>query len=200
MRRSLVVSVLALGILVLVGRFGGGSSAPVGPGAAALVGLPASSGPVPVPVSDSVVSETEPGPVTVRTADGSSFEVAAEIAAQVQALLDAAAADGVMLGGWGLRSHARQHELRRENGCPDGWTHTDGEDPKLWAPSSSCRVPTARPGWSNHETGKAIDFTYGGKVIGSRRSVPFRWLEANAGRYGLKNLPSEPWHWSVDGK
>lgn len=202
MRRSLVVSVVALGILVLVGRVGGGSSAPVGPGVAASVGLPASSGPVPVPVSDLGVSEAEPGPVTVRTHDGGSFEVDAGIAADVQRLLDDAAADGVVLGGWGLRSHQRQHELRKINGCPDdgSWTHSEGEDPSSWVSASSCRVPTARPGFSNHESGKAIDFTYGGSVIGSRQSPAFQWLAANAGRYGLKNLPSEPWHWSVNGK
>ena len=26
------------------------------------------------------------------------------------------------------------------------------------------------------------------------------WLDANAGRFGLVNLPSEPWHWSVNGQ
>lgn len=26
------------------------------------------------------------------------------------------------------------------------------------------------------------------------------WLHANAGRFGFVNLPSEPWHWSVDGR
>ena len=51
-----------------------------------------------------------------------------------------------------------------------------------------------------HEQGKAIDFTYNGRTIGSRSSPAFRWLRDNAGRYGFKNLPSEPWHWSTNGR
>jgi len=51
-----------------------------------------------------------------------------------------------------------------------------------------------------HEQGLAIDFTHGGRIISSRSSVAFQWLIANASRYGLYNLPSEPWHWSVNGR
>lgn len=50
----------------------------------------------------------------------------------------------------------------------------------------------ARPGTSNHESGLALDF----------RNTPgaYSWLKANAGRFGLKNLPSEPWHYSTTGR
>lgn len=124
------------------------------------------------------------------------------IAPALNSLLNAARRDGIVLSGWGWRSHQRQHELRKINGCPnDGsWVHRDGEDPSRWRPSSSCRTPTARPGFSNHESGLAVDFTYRGSTIRSRSSAAFRWLNRNAGRYGLRNLPSEPWHWSVDGR
>jgi LAS superfamily LD-carboxypeptidase LdcB len=44
-----------------------------------------------------------------------------------------------------------------------------------------------------------VDFTYGGSTIQSRSSPAFEWLRGNAARYGFYNLPSEPWHWSVDG-
>ena len=30
-------------------------------------------------------------------------------------------------------------------------------------------------------------------------SPAFVWLTEHAADYGLENLPSEPWHWSVDG-
>jgi D-alanyl-D-alanine carboxypeptidase len=50
-----------------------------------------------------------------------------------------------------------------------------------------------------HEQGLAIDFTWNGSVISSHSSPAFQWLAAHAGRYGLYNLPSEPWHWSVNG-
>ena len=50
-----------------------------------------------------------------------------------------------------------------------------------------------------HERGLAVDLTVGGRAITSRSSPAFRWLAANAARYGFFNLPSEPWHWSVNG-
>ena len=51
-----------------------------------------------------------------------------------------------------------------------------------------------------HEQGLAIDFTNNGESIRSRSNPAFVWLSQNAGRYGLRNLPSEPWHWSVNGR
>ena len=33
----------------------------------------------------------------------------------------------------------------------------------------------------------------------TRSSSGFQWLRANAGRFGFRNLPSEPWHWSTNG-
>ncbi len=41
--------------------------------------------------------------------------------------------------------------------------------------------------------------TTGGKTISSRTSAAYKWLAANAGKYGFTNLPSEPWHWSITG-
>jgi D-alanyl-D-alanine carboxypeptidase len=50
-----------------------------------------------------------------------------------------------------------------------------------------------------HERGLAIDFTYQGSIITSKSNPAFKWLAANAKKYGLYNLPSEPWHWSTNG-
>lgn len=127
------------------------------------------------------------GDICVQTVQG--ITVACQIAANTDALLSAASADGIDLGGWGYRSTQRQIELRTKNGCPDVWR----------ASASACRVPTARPGQSLHERGLAIDFTVNGKSIGSRSSAAFRWMAANAASYGFHNLPSEPWHWSTTG-
>lgn len=114
------------------------------------------------------------------------------IADDLDALLNAARADGINFGGGGYRSNARQIELRR--------AHCGSSDYAIYQmPASSCRPPTARPGRSNHERGLAIDFTYNGRAISSRSSPGYQWLAANASRYGLFNLPSEPWHWSVNG-
>ncbi|MFZ4519748.1 MAG: D-alanyl-D-alanine carboxypeptidase family protein [Microthrixaceae bacterium] len=114
------------------------------------------------------------------------------IAADVQALLAAAAADGISLSGGGFRDPSQQVALRRKNcGTSDQAVYQ--------ASPSSCRPPTARPGSSMHERGLAIDFKEGGSAL-TRSSAGFRWLQANAGRFGLRNLPSEPWHWSTTGQ
>ena len=126
----------------------------------------------------------------LRTVQG--VTVHANIADDVDALLTAAKNDGVQLSGWGYRSTERQIELRRANCGP---TYYD-----IWQrPASTCSPPTAVPGRSLHEQGRAIDFTENGRTITSRSSTGFRWLAENAASYGLFNLPSEPWHWSTNG-
>ena len=45
----------------------------------------------------------------------------------------------------------------------------------------------------------AVDFTVNGGVL-RRGTAAFQWMAQNAGKYGFYNLPSEPWHWSSDGK
>jgi chemotaxis protein histidine kinase CheA len=126
------------------------------------------------------------GNVSLTTVRG--ITVASSIADQLDAMLGAAEADGIVLGGGGYRSSDSQWALREQN-CPDAAN----------SPPSSCRPPTARPGQSMHEQGLAIDFTYNGRVINSRSSPAFQWLAAQAGSYGFYNLPSEPWHWSTNG-
>ena len=123
--------------------------------------------------------------------------VAAEVGPALDALLDAARDDGIVLGGSGWRSPEAQASLRRANGCPDVYD----------SPASSCRVPTARPGSSEHEKGLAVDFTWQGQTIcypqrsaACRGNAAFDWLQSNAGRFGLKNLPAEAWHWSTTGR
>ncbi len=129
--------------------------------------------------------------VSVRSCGG-SFSVHRSIGETVAAMLLDACGDGIVLGGWGWRSHQRQIELRRAHCGP---THYD-----IWQkPSGSCHPPTARPGFSQHERGLAIDFTQGGASL-TRASSGYRWLAANARRYGMYNLASEPWHWSTTGR
>lgn len=110
------------------------------------------------------------------------------IADNVDAMLDAARADGLELTGWGWRSHERQIELRTAN-CADPFE----------TPSSQCSPPTATPGNSRHEFGLAIDFHVDGVAI-SRSTPEFGWLSENAATFGLFNLPSEAWHWSDNGR
>ncbi len=115
-----------------------------------------------------------------------------QIASQLESLLAAADGDGVRLAGGGYRDPAAQIALRRAN-C-------GGSDAAVYSMSASqCSPPTARPGASMHERGLAVDFTYNGSLISSRSNPGYQWLDANASRFGLYNLPSEPWHWSVNG-
>jgi len=115
------------------------------------------------------------------------------ISQNVANLFAAAARDGILLGGGGYRSSAAQIAVRRAN-C--GTSNYDVYN----KPATSCRPPTARPGRSMHERGLAIDFTANGRALTSRNTSAFRWLAANAGTYGFRNLPSEPWHWSTTGR
>ncbi len=118
--------------------------------------------------------------------------VHAAIGQQVASLLGAARAAGLHLGGSGYRSSDRQVELRRAHCGPTDFDVFD-------RPAGECVPPTARPGRSMHERGLAIDFTDGGSLIVSRDEPAWQWLAANGLRYGLRNLASEPWHWSVNG-
>ena len=114
------------------------------------------------------------------------------IALSLQNMLQAAANDGILLGGGGYRDSTKQVQLRIAN-C-------GSSDYAIWEmPPSRCSPPTARPGRSLHERGLAIDFTNNGRAINTRTSSAYKWLRSNAADYGLFNLPSEPWHWSTTG-
>ena len=119
--------------------------------------------------------------VKIRVCAVQGIRVNARIAANVDALMNASRAAGVTMAGGGFRTMADQQRTYNNN-CGGG----------------SCSPPTAKPGYSNHQMGLAIDFTQGGSTLKSGGSG-FNWLKANADRYGLQNFPAEPWHWSVDG-
>lgn len=115
------------------------------------------------------------------------IQVNVSIAHNLNKLINDARAAGINFGGGGFRSYDQQRALRVAHGCPD-----DSQ------PSSACSPPTAPPGHSLHEKGLAIDFSVGGSTISSG-SPGFNWLVAHAREYGLQNLPSESWHWSING-
>ncbi|MDE0802937.1 MAG: D-alanyl-D-alanine carboxypeptidase family protein [Acidimicrobiales bacterium] len=131
---------------------------------------------------------SEAGNVPLATVQG--ITVHASLAPNLARLLAAARADGLVLAGWGWRSTQTQIDLRTRNGCPDVYS----------APPSTCRVPTAIPGRSMHEQGLAVDFTNNAASITSRSDPAYGWLVRHGPAYGLFNLPSEPWHWSVNAR
>ncbi|WP_423921768.1 M15 family metallopeptidase [Candidatus Poriferisodalis sp.] len=123
------------------------------------------------------------------------------LAYSLRELLASARRDGIIMRGWGWRSTAAQIRLRQEH-CPlpprsaaDYWLQLS------LLPSLGCNPPVARPTTSAHEFGLAVDFSCGASGVAiTRTSRCFEWLAANAHRYGLYNLLSEPWHWSTTGR
>jgi len=155
---------------------------PIGPTA---FGVPigfAPLGPIP-PMPTSLVGRG----ITLATVRG--IRVNSLVAANLTAMLTAAETAGIRLGGGGYRDPQSQWRLRVAH-CPD----------PVNSRSSACSPPTAPVGRSMHQLGLAIDFTHDGKLIASRADAGYQWLAANAARYGFFNLPSEPWHWSVNGQ
>lgn len=70
----------------------------------------------------------------------------------------------------GFRSHARQKELFRA--WREGWGNR-----------------AARPGFSKHQSGRALD-------LDLDPDGTFSWLKKNARRFGFaRTVRGEPWHW-----
>ena len=161
----------------------------------ALAAALAKATPAPAPATSSG-SSSIPGPpgglASVACPTGGSITVAGQIAANVRALLAAAASAGVLMCGGGYRDPAAQIALRKAHCGTSNYAIYD-------MPASQCSPPTARPGTSMHEQGLAIDFTCNGGGTVSAGDECSVWLQAHAAEYGLYNLPSEPWHYSTTG-
>jgi hypothetical protein len=132
------------------------------------------------------------GLVTVACPTGGTVSVAGSIARAVRGLLERAGERGLPLCGWGYRGPEQQIRLRREHCGTSRYAVYE-------MPASRCRPPTARPGTSMHERGLAIDFTCAGRTVAAGQAC-HAFLGAVADDFGLHNLPSEPWHWSVNGQ
>lgn len=145
---------------------------------------------LPEPEIDEETGEELPVIVPLDVEPFLQVEVHQDIEEQTRALFDKAFAEGINLAGWGYRPIQLQIELRA--------AHCGGTDFDIWhKPVFECAPPTARPGFSKHEQGRAIDFTFNGASIQSQDSAGFVWLARNAPAYGFRNLESEPWHWSI---
>ncbi len=125
---------------------------------------------------------------------GTNKRIHTDVLPQFLDMIDAARADGIDLmpisSAW--RDPQKQIELRKSN-CPD-WRNS---------PSGDCNPPTARPGTSKHESGRAVDFSnmcFSRNGSSSCKGNPrWEWLKANAATYGFYPLKSEAWHWSTTG-
>ena len=84
-------------------------------------------------------------------------------------------------------------------------------DPPPCAPPASCHA-IARATCSAHRTGLAMDIYLGAAPgysaasaddpnrLFQSRSLAYRWMVANAARFGWVNYPFEPWHWEWTGE
>jgi hypothetical protein len=120
--------------------------------------------------------------IKIRVCDVQGIDINSQISGNLDKLLNDARSAGINLSGGGYRTMDEQKSLYASHNCP-----------------SVCSPPTARPGFSNHQMGLAIDFTQNGSTLRKNNSG-FTWLSSNASKYGLQNFPKESWHWSVDGK
>jgi hypothetical protein len=114
--------------------------------------------------------------IEVMYLDSKPVEV--ETGAAYWAMKQAAAADGVDLRiVSGFRTHAEQQYLY---GC-----YVD-------CACNNCNL-AAYPGYSNHQSGYALDLNTEGYGV-------YSWLSRNASRYGFqRTVPSEDWHWEYFG-
>ncbi len=120
-----------------------------------------------------------------RGIDGSNVNLNKAAAAKFKAMrqtarreagIELAAADELGGGYGSYRTQAMQKELVRRG------------------------YPAAPVGRSMHQWGLAIDFACNGKKFNLSGATCQNWIKANAGRFGFINLPSEPWHYSTNGK
>lgn len=141
---------------------------------------------------DALAEPAAPAPAAAAIVAVRGIRVDASLAVNLERLIAAAEAGGLDLAGSGHRTPDDQVSLRR--------AHCGSSDYAVFEmPANRCSPPTARPGESMHESGLAIDFTCGGQLV-SRQDACFAFLSAHASAYGLFNLPTEPWHWSTNGR
>ncbi|MBI3184595.1 MAG: D-alanyl-D-alanine carboxypeptidase family protein [Myxococcales bacterium] len=89
----------------------------------------------------------------------------------------------------------RMHAAARAAGitlAPESGFRSMQEQEALWRAHRSGRGNlAARPGFSNHQGGIAVDINVNGW-----RSAQSRWLNQHAQEFGFRRtVPSEPWHW-----
>lgn len=117
-----------------------------------------------------------------------SIRVATKYESQVKLLLEAAKKSNVPLKiNSSLRTFDEQLALRKQN--IKNKSKKEDEKTLLEAPSSDFFPQTGKPGFSNHQNGRAFDFNTGIPSV-------YKWMVANAPKFGfVRTVPSERWHW-----
>jgi hypothetical protein len=132
--------------------------------------------------------------VTVRGVGQRRIPLHRHAATAFRALIRAARADGLakplLRPVSGFRDPARQAQL---------WERAKAK----YGSAAEARKWVAPPGGSAHQSGRAIDFHLGGRNasgnVAQLRNLPaYRWLVANARRFGFYPYEREPWHWEYN--
>jgi LAS superfamily LD-carboxypeptidase LdcB len=114
--------------------------------------------------------------IRVRLVDIDGIEVELATARAFRAMQQAAAEDGIEL--W-IRSGFRTIEL--QTALYRAWRAGFGNK-------------AARPGYSNHEAGTALDLVV-------YEPTTLAWLGTHANKFGFRRtVPGEPWHWERVGR
>jgi hypothetical protein len=150
----------------------------VGPNTWAKLGASEPTGPV-IPPS---------GPSTGRTVDGYVKGVR-------RAITVSPVPNGKFLRTDAATAFNRMHAAARQEGIElrvNSGFRTMAEQQALYAAYlNGTGNLAAKPGYSNHQGGIAVDIS-----VGSTSSSTYQWLKRNASRFGfVRTVPSEPWHW-----
>lgn len=126
-----------------------------------------------------------------------SYQLKKDAAAQFNSMYDAAKAAGYTLTlTSAYRSPARQTQIWNSYGCKvvSGSAVCNG--------GKSVAIPCSLGGpGSNHSTGYAVDVNNGCSNGSTCNTPAYNWLKTNGGRYNFNNsLPTDPVHWSVNGR
>lgn len=153
--------------------------------------------PVERPGGGRITDKSEPAAadrVEVARRGGGTVVLHRHAATAWAALTAAARADGIaaplLEPTSGFRSVAQQEELFRRA-------------VERYGSEAEARRWVARPGGSPHHSGRAVDCWMGsandsGNVATQRGTAVWRWLDANAVRFGFFPYPAEPWHWEYN--
>jgi len=137
-----------------------------------------------------------------------------QVSKQVDSMFGAASLVGLNLSGGSFRNMGGQIGIYQSWCQRNGIVGSPPPYPKL--PGQTIRCPGGgAPGYSNHQMGLAIDISCNGSLIPQKYSSAvnnpcFKWLQANAGKYGFFEVGLgkessrasggyEGWHWSVNG-
>lgn len=119
----------------------------------------------------------------IRVVKVDGYYVEVKTARAFKRMRAAAQRDGVSIRiNSGFRTNKRQTELYNcfINGVP------------------GCN-PANPPGYSNHQSGIALDLNTLGTSQSSGTGAVYNWLARNGSRFGFSRIPSEHWHWEYRG-